>query len=438
MRAIDLIERKRDGGTLSDTEIAWLIDGYVRDEVPDYQMAAWAMAVYLRGMTTAETTALTLAMAQSGTMLDLRDIAPVVVDKHSTGGVGDKTTLVLVPLLAAIGLPVAKMSGRGLGFSGGTIDKLESIPGFRTDLNEQEIRAAVQRVGLVVTAQTGDLAPADKKLYALRDVTGTVASIPLIAASIMCKKIAAGTTHVALDVKYGSGAFMRDIASARELAQTMVSIGHNVGRHMIAVLSSMEQPLGYAVGNALEVAEAIEALQAGTPPDLLHLCIEIAAHLAVLTGRVPDYDAALVLLQRAHQSGQAWQRFREMVAQQGGDLAYVDEPQRLPRAPVVVPFAAPRSGYVVRIEAQELGVSLNELGGGRTRKGDPIDPAVGLVIRRRVGDYVQQGDPLVAIHARSHADAEAILPRLTRAYSIAATPVPVPPLIAEIVTPEQV
>lgn len=434
MRVVDLIAKKRDGDELTAAEIQWLIQQYVEDNIPDYQMAAWAMAVFLRGMSLQETTDLTVAMARSGSMLDLRDVASVIVDKHSTGGVGDKTSLLLVPLVAAIGLPVAKMSGRGLGFSGGTIDKLESISGFRTDLTARQIREALRNVGLLITAQTQDLAPADRKLYELRDVTATVDSIPLIAASIMSKKIAAGTTHVALDVKYGSGAFMATQTEAQHLAHLMVNIGQNIGRQMTAIISSMEQPLGYAVGNALEVYEAIEALQEGSPPDLVELCMEVGAQLAVMAGRAPDLDAARDLLRRALVTGEAWTKFRQMVQQQGGDVSVLDAPEKLPRAPLVVPLKAMRSGYVTKIEARILGQALNELGGGRTRKGDTIDPAVGLVIRGKVGDMVTRDEPLIYIHARNEADVERAEEQLRAAYTIDASYVLPPPLVADVIT----
>lgn len=436
MRAVDLIACKRDGAALSREQIDWLIGGYVRQEIPDYQMAAWAMAVQLRGMDLRETTDLTLAMAHSGTTLDLSDIAPVVADKHSTGGVGDKTTLLLTPLVAAIGLPVGKMSGRALGFSGGTIDKLESIPGFRAELSVAEFRQVLRDVGLVVAAQSSDLAPADKLLYALRDVTATVPSIPLIAASVMSKKLAAGATCIALDVKYGSGAFMRTLDEARTLAQTLVAIGQRAGRRTVAVLSSMEQPLGYAVGNALEVREAIAALRGNGSPDLVELCLELGAQLAVLADAAPTAAAARADLQAALTSGAAWQKFRQMIARQGGDLAAIDEPERLPQAAVVVPVLAPRSGYVSAIDGEVLGSVLNAAGSGRSAKDGPVDPAVGVVLRAKVGDQVWAGKPLCLLHVPSAAAGEQAAQALLRAYTFSAAPVPVPPLIAEVVTAE--
>ena len=434
MRAVDLIAKKRDGHALSSDEIGWLIAAYAADELPDYQMSAWAMAVVLRGMDDRETADLTLAMARSGDMLDLHDIAPITVDKHSTGGVGDKTTLLVAPMVAALGLPVAKMSGRGLGFSGGTVDKLESIPGLRTALDAAEFRQIVRDVGLVVAAQSGELAPADKKLYALRDVTATVESIPLIAASVMSKKLAAGADCIVLDVKYGSGAFMHTLDDARLLAQRMVAIGRHAGRRVSAVLSSMQQPLGYNIGNALEVQEAIGALRGGGPADLVELSLALGAQLVLLAGKREHEADARALLTNVLDSGLAWAKFRQMVAAQGGDLAFIDAPERLPSAPITHDLPVPRAGYVVAIDGMALGLSVNELGGGRARKDDKIDPAVGLVLRAKVGDRVEAGAPLLTIHAANVAAAERVAPRLAAAYTLGDAPVSPPPLIEEIVS----
>jgi pyrimidine-nucleoside phosphorylase len=433
MRAVDLIARKRDGGALSTDEIEWLVAGYTRGDIPDYQMAAWAMAVVWRGMDLRETTDLTLAMAHSGQMLDLSDVAPLVADKHSTGGVGDKTTLVLAPLVAALGLPVGKMSGRGLGFSGGTIDKFESLPGMRTDLDGDEFRRLLREIGLVI-AQSGDLAPADKQLYALRDVTATVESIPLIAASVMSKKLAAGATHIVLDVKYGSGAFMPTLDAARELARAMVGIGQRAERQVAAVLSSMEQPLGRAIGNALEVREAVEALRQGTPPDVVQLCRELGTRLLLLAGTAEGPNQAHAQIDEVLANGAAFAKLRQMVAAQGGDVSVLDHPERLPQAPYVAPLPTTQAGYVAAIDAQALGLALNALGGGRTRKGDTIDPAVGLLLRARVGDYVETGAPLLDIHAASAEDAARLTPRLLAAYTLTQEPATPPPLVGEIVT----
>ncbi len=433
MQTVDIIAKKRDGGALSTDEIEWLIAGYTRGDIPDYQMAAWAMAVVLRGMDLREITDLTLAMAHSGSMLDLHDLAPLTVDKHSTGGVGDKTTLVLAPLVAAAGLPVAKMSGRGLGFSGGTIDKLESIPGLRTDLSREAFRHAVREVGLVVAAQTADLAPADKRLYALRDVTATVASIPLIAASVMSKKLAAGTDCIVLDVKYGSGAFMQSPDQARHLAYTMVGIGQRARRRVAAVLSSMNQPLGFAIGNALEVQEALATLRGQGPPDLVELCLVLGTQLVLLAGRAADEQSARGLLEQTLTDGTALQMFRRMVANQGGDLAALDDPSGLPQAKVVVPFLAAHDGYITAISTQTLGMVVNELGGGRRWKDAAIDPAVGLVLTKHLGEQVQAGEPLLYVHAAREADVATVFSRLQQAYTIGDAPVALLPLVLEII-----
>jgi len=433
MHAVDLIIKKRDGETLTTEEINFLIEGYTRSTIADEQMAAWAMAVLFRGMDDRETGDLTLAMARSGDQLDLHDVAPITVDKHSTGGIGDKTSLLLGPLVAAAGMPVAKMSGRGLGFSGGTIDKLESIAGFRVELTSDEFRRAIREVGMVIAAQSADLAPADKRLYALRDVTGTVESIPLIAASVMSKKLAAGADCIVLDVKCGRGAFMHTLEDARKLARVMVAIGRHAGRRVAAVISTMEQPLGYAIGNALEVREAIAALRGHGPPDLAELCITLGGELAALAGRAASPEAGRGLLREMLSSGSAWETFRRFVANQGGDIAVIDDPERLPRAPVIVPLPAQRTGTVAAIDGMALGYTLNDLGGGRARKEDRIDPAVGLVLAAKVGDRVAAGEPLLHVHAASDADAARVLPRLAAAYTIGDTGVAPPPLIYEII-----
>ncbi len=428
MRPVDIIVKKRDGGTLTAGEINALIDGYTSGAVGDEQMAAWAMAVLLKGMDDRETGDLTLAMANSGDQLDLHDVAPLTVDKHSTGGIGDKTSLVLGPMCAAAGMPVAKMSGRGLGFSGGTIDKLESIPGFRAELSSEEFRAAVRENGMVIAAQSADLAPADKRLYALRDITGTVESIPLIAASVMSKKIAAGADCIVLDVKCGRGAFMQTIEEARRLAQAMVAIGKHAGRRVAAVISTMEQPLGLGIGNALEVREAIATLRGDGPVDLVDLCLTLGSELAVLAGRADTHVAGRELMQRTLDGGAAWDVFRRFVARQGGDLEYIDHPERLPQAPIVHTVSAGRSGIVAAIDGMALGHAVNELGGGRVRKGDSIDPAVGLVLAAKVGTPVSTGDALVHIHAATQPDAERTAERLRAAYTISDSATP-PPLI---------
>jgi len=399
MRAVDLIIKKRSGEVLTTDEINWLISSYTHGDIPDYQMAAWAMAVVFLGMNDRETADLTLAMAHSGDMLDLHDVAPLTVDKHSTGGVGDKTSLVLAPLVAAVGLSVAKMSGRGLGFSGGTLDKLESIPGFRVDLSAAEFRRAVADVGLVIAGQSADLAPADKQLYSLRDVTGTVESIPLIAASVMSKKLAAGADCIVLDVKVGRGAFMKTVVDARELAQRMVAIGRHANRKVAAVITSMEQPLGQAIGNALEVKEAIATLQGQGPDDFVELCLALGTELVLLAGKATTASEAETLLRTALEQGHAWQKFRAFVGHQGGDLATIDDPRLLPEATIVEPVRAHHDGFITAIDALELGLVASDLGGGRQKKGDMIDPSVGIVLEHKVGAFVAQGAPLATIHA---------------------------------------
>ncbi|WP_298820454.1 pyrimidine-nucleoside phosphorylase [Chloroflexus sp.] len=433
MRMVEIIAAKRDGRALTTAEIEWVVKGYAAGEIPDYQMAALAMAIVWRGMDDRETADLTLAMARSGDMLDLHDVAPLTVDKHSTGGVGDKTTLVLAPLVAAVGLPVAKMSGRGLGFSGGTIDKLESIPGFRTALSVEQFRRAVQEVGLVVAAQSGDLAPADKKLYALRDVTATVESIPLIAASVMSKKLAAGADCIVLDVKYGRGAFMHTLDDARQLAQKMVAIGRHAGRKVAAVLSSMQQPLGFAVGNALEVREAVAALRGSGPSDLVELCLILGSELVRLAGLRERSDDARALLETALRSGAAWEKFRAMVVYQSGDPEAIEDLDRLPTAPVQVDLPATEDGFIAAIDGQALGLAVNALGGGRARKDDAIDHSVGLVLRAKVGAKVAAGDPLLTIHAARQSDVEMVAERLRNAYTMSETPPAPLPLVEEII-----
>ena len=408
MRTVELVERKRDGGRLTSDEIAFLIAGYTKGEIPDYQMAAFCMAVVWRGMDMRETADLTAAMVATGERLDLRRFGRVV-DKHSTGGVGDKTTLVVAPLVAACGLPVAKMSGRGLGFSGGTLDKLESIAGYRVDLSTAEFLAQLERIGIVLTGQTADLAPADGKIYALRDTTGTVPSIPLIASSIMSKKIAAGANAVVLDVKVGSGAFMKTLAEARSLARTMVAIGK---AHRLAVrceLTDMEQPLGRAVGNSLEVAEAIATLRGDGPPDLLLLARLAGAEMLVLGGKARDRAAALRRIDRALADGSGLAKLHELVVAQGGDPRMVDEPSRLPRAPHVETLKATRTAYVKRIAADEVGLASVRLGAGRETKGQAIDHRTGIVLHAKVGDRVERGAPFAEVHHSGRpADAEAI------------------------------
>jgi len=399
MRAVDLIVKKRDGQELTADEIRFFVTGYTHGEIPDYQASAWLMAVMLRGMTPRETAELTLAMAHSGQTLDLHDIAPLVVDKHSSGGVGDKVSLVIAPLAAASGLPIGKMSGRGLGFSGGTIDKLESIRGYRVNLSVDEFRAQLKQIGIVLSGQSVDLAPADGKLYALRDVTGTVPSLPLIASSIMSKKIAAGADAIVLDVKCGRGAFMQTVDDARALAQAMVGIGRDVGRKCVALISDMNQPLGCAVGNALEVKEAIATLHGQGPADFREHCLTASAHMLCLGHKADSVKAGEKLAAQLLDSGQAWDKFVALVRAQGGDVTMIENAELLPKARLVQDVPAPRGGYIAVMDAAEIGMTSVELGAGRAKKGDAIDYAVGLLVHAKVGDRVSAGEPLFTVHA---------------------------------------
>jgi pyrimidine-nucleoside phosphorylase len=407
MRAVDIIAKKRDGLALTNDEIEWFITAYTHNDVHDYQASALLMAILLRGMTDDEVTTLTMAMANSGVMLDLSDISPYVVDKHSSGGVGDKTTLVVLPLVASCGVTCAKMSGRGLGYTGGTLDKLEAITGFRVEIPESEFREQARRIGIALVGQTTDLAPADGKMYALRDVTATVSSIPLIASSIMSKKLASGANGIVLDVKVGTGAFIKNLDDGHALARMMVKIGQNVGRDMIAVISDMNQPLGHAIGNAIEIEEAIETLKGGGPEDFRDHCIEVAAHMLRLAAlgmgdkgkKWRDFTVVLKFLQDQLHSGAALEKFREMVIAQGGDVAMVDNPSLLPQAKIVQRIQAERDGVISMVDAEKVALAAFELGAGRAKKGDPIDHAVGVKILVKVGDMVKKGDIIGSIHA---------------------------------------
>lgn len=433
MRAVDIIAKKRDGLELSSDELKFFVEGYTRGEVPDYQASAWCMAVVLNGMTEAEATAYTLHMAHSGDTLDLHQIAPFVVDKHSTGGVGDKTTLVIAPLVAGHGLPVGKMSGRGLGFSGGTVDKLESIQGFNVSLSTEQFMEMLAQHGLVVAGQSADLAPADGKFYALRDVTATVESLPLIAGSIMSKKIAAGADAIVLDVKVGTGAFMKTVAEAEDLARLMVKIGQGVNRRVAAILSDMNQPLGRAVGNALEVREAIETLHGRGPEDFREHCLTIGGKMLELAGKAGNLEEARKLLAESLANGQAWAKFVEWITAQGGDRNQLENPDTLPAAALVETVAAPRSGYVAQIDAAEVGKTSVDLGGGRQKKGDPIDYSVGLICQAKVGDRLAGGEPLFAIHANEPGKLEAARQRLLAAVTWSDAPVEPPPHTLKII-----
>jgi len=431
MRAVDIIIRKRDRGELTREEIRFFVDGIAAGSIPDYQAAAWAMAVLLNGMTPRETTDLTLAMAQSGEVLDLSGVVKIAVDKHSTGGVGDKTSLVVLPAVAACGLPVGKMSGRGLGFSGGTLDKMESIPGYRVDLSTEEFERQLKEIGLVLCGQSKDLAPADGKLYALRDVTGTVQSIPLIASSVMSKKIAGGAQAIVLDVKVGNGAFMSNLKDARMLADLMVKIGELAGRKVVALLSDMNQPLGCAVGNALEVREAIDTLRGGGPDDFREHCLRVAVRMLALGEVAADEQAGRALAEQSLADGSALAKFRQLVGAQGGDVSYVDDPAKLPRAALVRVVDAPRSGSLSQVQARSVGEASVALGAGRAQKGDPVDHAVGFVIHHKVGDRVEKGEPLFTVHASDQKRLDAAIASVLAAHVIVDHPVPPLPLFYE-------
>jgi pyrimidine-nucleoside phosphorylase len=433
MRAVDVIVKKRDGGELTREEIRFFIEGFTRGDIPDYQASAWAMAVVHRGMTAHEVTELTLAMAESGEQLDLRHAVALGVDKHSTGGVGDKTTLVVEPAVAACGVPVGKMSGRGLGYSGGTLDKMESIRGYRVDLTTEQFLDQLQRIGLVLCGQTADLAPADGKLYALRDVTGTVPSIPLIASSVMSKKIAGGAEAIVLDVKVGTGAFMPNVAQGMKLARLMVQIARRSGRVAVALISDMNQPLGRAVGNALEVREAIDTLGGEGPSDFRQHCVEVGAHMLVLARNFTNLGPARKAISAALDDGSALAKFRQLVQAQGGDLTQVDDPTRLPRANLVEEVKAARSGYVSRVDARIVGEVSVEMGAGRAKKGDSIDHAVGIVIRKKVGDRVAKGEALLTLHANDPARLASARSRVAEAFRFSPKKVRPLPLFYKVV-----
>lgn len=433
MRTVDIIIKKRDHGKLTREEINYFIEGFTRGDIPDYQASAWAMAVFLNGMTTREITDLTLAMANSGDTLDLSSAVPLAVDKHSSGGVGDKTTLVVEPVVAACGLAVGKMSGRGLGFSGGTLDKLESIPGYRVDLSTEEFLSQLKSIGLVLTGQTSDLAPADGKLYALRDVTGTVNSIPLIASSIMSKKIAGGADAIVLDVKVGLGAFMETVEQARELAEVMVAIAELADRKAVALISDMNQPLGKAVGNALEVKEAVATLKNGGPESFREHCLDVAAQMLIL-GEIADTESrARKFAEKSLADDSAWEHFLQLVSAQGGDTAYLEDLIRLPAAPIIETVSAPRSGYLSQIHARKVGEAAVELGAGREVKGQQIDHAVGVEILREVGDHLEEGEDLFILHARDEESLEGVRAQLLDAHTWSDTPVDPLPLIYDLI-----
>ena len=435
MQVVELIRKKRDGLTLSTAEIHWLVEQYTQEQIPDYQVSAWLMAIYWRGMNARETSDLTLAMARSGEELHVRDIISPVIDKHSTGGVGDKVTLAVAPLVAACGVAVGKMTGRGLGHTGGTVDKLESVTGFRVTLSREEFMRILTQHHIVLAGQSNDLAPADGKMYALRDVTGTIESIPLIAASIMSKKLAIGASHLLLDVKVGSGAFMKNVDQARELAQTMVDIGRLAGLHTVAAITSMEQPLGRAIGNALEMAEAIAILHGEGPEDVSELCYHEAAELLVMTGTAKSMSEAELRVEHAINSGAAVAKLAEVIAAQDGDARQIEYPELLPRAPVRSMLVAPRSGYIAGIEAERMGLASMQLGSGRFKKGEQIDHRTGFVLQAKMGDYLHAGEPLLEIHARNDSEAASIQDALLSCYTWTEAPVSLGPLIYDTIRP---
>ena len=422
MRMYDIIMKKRNGGELSKEELRFFIEKYTTGEIPDYQVSALMMAIYFQKMTEAETYELTMAMAESGDMLDLSDIHGIKVDKHSTGGVGDKTSLALTPMVAACGLPVAKMSGRGLGHTGGTIDKLESFPGFTTSLTVEQFHENVNKIGIAIMGQTADLAPADKKLYALRDVTATVDNLSLIASSIMSKKLASGADAIVLDVKTGSGAFMKKEEDAFALAEAMVKIGKSAERRMSALVTDMDQPLGNAVGNSLEVIEAIETLQGKGPKDFTELVLSLGSEMLMAGGKADSATSARKMLEEAVQSGAALRKLAEFVEAQGGDPKAVYDVSLLPKASLIKEIPAPTSGYVTRIICDEIGSCCLMLGGGRETKESTIDLSVGFVIHKKIGDYVREGESLATMYSNDNAKAGASMERFLKAYTIAAEP----------------
>lgn len=418
MRMYDLIMKKRNGGTLSRDEIFFMIEGYTKGNIPDYQMSAMMMAIYFNGMDERETAALTMAMAESGDQLDLSGIQGIKVDKHSTGGVGDKTSLALTPMVSACGVKIAKMSGRGLGHTGGTIDKLESFQGFSTSLSEEAFIDQVNRIGISIIGQTKNLAPADKKLYALRDVTATVDNMSLIASSIMSKKLAAGADAIVLDVKTGSGAFMKEEADAMLLAGEMMTIGKNAGRKMMAVISDMDQPLGNAVGNALEVKEAIETLKGHGPADFTELCMTLGSCMLMVAEIAENEQQAREMLKEAVDSGMALDKLAELVEAQGGDKRMVYETDLLPKASSITPLLSEKDGYVEKIQCDEVGICSLILGGGRETKESAIDLSVGIVLTKKVGSHVKAGEPLAYIHSNEEAKRLACEERLRKAFHI--------------------
>ncbi|OEH93595.1 pyrimidine-nucleoside phosphorylase [Bacillus solimangrovi] len=433
MRMVDLIQKKRDGKALTKEEIRFIIEGYTDGEIPEYQMSAFAMAIFFQDMTQEERAELTMAMVDSGDKIDLSAIEGIKVDKHSTGGVGDTTTLVLAPLVAAVGVPVAKMSGRGLGHTGGTIDKLEAVEGFHVEIDNNEFIDLVNKNKVAVIGQSGNLTPADKKLYGLRDVTGTVNSIPLIASSIMSKKIAAGADAIVLDVKTGAGAFMKELEDSKALAKAMVGIGNNVGRKTMAVISDMSQPLGFAIGNALEVKEAIDTLQGQGPDDLQELCLTLGSHMVLLAEKAASLEDARKQLEDVMKSGKALETFKTFLAAQGGNAAVVDNPEMMPQAKYTFELEAKEDGYVSEIIADEVGTAAMILGAGRATKESVIDLAVGVMLRKKIGDEVKKGESLATLYSNTEDVADAI-EKLGNSFKVSSEKVEAPTLVYDVIT----
>ena len=433
MNILDIIAKKRDKKELSKEEIEFFIKGYTNGTIADYQAAALVMAIYLNGMTDRETADLTVEMAYSGDVLDLSKLGENVVDKHSTGGIGDKVTLILMPIIAALGIPVAKMSGRGLGFTGGTIDKLESIPGYNTQISVEEFIDNVETIGISLMGQTLNLAPADKKLYALRDTIACVENIPLIASSIMSKKIASGANKIVLEVTVGNGAFMKDIESATKLAETMISIGKLAGKEVVCVLTNMNEPLGYSIGNSLEVIEAIEALQGDIEDDVKEVVLELGSYMIKLAGKGDDIEENKRRMQECLDSGEAYMKFLELVESQGGDVSYINDDSKFENAKFIFPVMSNRSGYIRAIDSEGLGKISCNLGAGRIKKDDDIDNQVGLIINKKIGDVVELGDIIGIIHANSEEKLKAAIPELEKCFEICAEYVDKPRTILGII-----
>ncbi|WP_042223533.1 pyrimidine-nucleoside phosphorylase [Oceanobacillus manasiensis] len=433
MRMYDVIEKKRDGQALTKEEIDFFIEGYTKGEIPDYQASALLMAVYFEDMTDEERANLTSAMVESGDQIDLSEIAGTKVDKHSTGGVGDTTTLILAPLVASVGVPVAKMSGRGLGHTGGTIDKLEAVPGFHVEISNEKFIELVNQNKVAVIGQSGNLTPADKKLYGLRDVTATVNSIPLIASSIMSKKIASGADAIVLDVKTGAGAFMKNLEDAKKLAEAMVTIGNRVGRQTMAVISDMSQPLGFAIGNALEVREAIDTLKGEGPEDLTELCLTLGSQMVVLAKKAKNMEEARAKLKESIENGKAFEHFKTFLDSQGGDATVADHPENLPQADYKIELPSLSTGTVSKIVADDIGTAAMMLGAGRATKDSTIDLAVGIVLHKKIGERVKEGEALLTIHANQQ-NVEEVRTKLYDSIVIATEDVPKPTLVYDTIT----